>query len=95
MASPETCWALDMLAAPRRERWAWVSARCALLESHLAELRVELQAAVDGKRPAGPPRKRIEHLRSALDLIDRKLAALDEAGACPTLPPPQPTPAPN
>lgn len=95
MVTADTCWALDMLAAPRRERWAWVSARCALLESHLAELRIELQAAVDGKRPAAPARTRIEHLRSALELIDRRLAALDEAGACPTLPRPQPAPAPG
>lgn len=81
MVTADTCWALDMLAAPRRERWAWVSARCALLESHLAELRLELQAALDGKRPPTAVSLRIQHLRDALHVVERKLLAFDEVQA--------------
>lgn len=68
-----------MLAAPRRERWAWVSARCALLESHLAELRVELQAAVDGKTATEVARRRVHHLQAALAIIESRVAALADA----------------
>lgn len=79
MLTADTCWALDMLAAPRRERWAWVSARCALLESHLAELRVELQAAVDGKTRPEAALQRVQHLRSGLEMVERRLAGMANA----------------
>lgn len=72
----DECWARDMLAAPWRERRAWVSARNALLQTHLADLHRELGQVVDGALPPARALERIGHLRSALDQIERRLQGL-------------------
>jgi len=72
----DECWARDMLAAPWRERLAWVSARNALLHSHLIDLHRELGEVVDGRVAAARALDRIQHLRAALDQIERRLVGL-------------------
>jgi hypothetical protein len=86
LPTTDHCWALDLLAAPMRERWAFVSARCNLLDAHLAALRTELQGAIDGTQRADLTLARISHLRAVLDLVERRVIALDAARAMPRRP---------
>lgn len=72
----DECWALDMLAAPWRERRTWVSARNALLHTHLIDLHRELGEVVDGRLPPARALERIGYLRAALDQVERRLVGL-------------------
>lgn len=65
-----------MLAALWRDRLSWVNARNALLSTHLSELHRELGAAVDGKLDPAFALARIDHLRAALDQVERRLVGL-------------------
>jgi hypothetical protein len=83
MLTADQCWALDLLAAPMRARWAYVSARCNLLDAHLSALRTELQGALDGTQPVDRALARMGHLRAVLDLVERRVVALDAVRATP------------
>jgi hypothetical protein len=89
----DECWARDMLAAPWRERRAWVSARNALLHTHLADLHRELGDVVDGAAPAAIALQRIGHLRAALDQIEHRLTGLQAVAGVATPSPQPPAPA--
>jgi hypothetical protein len=93
LPTTDECWARDLLAAPRRERWAWVSARCSLVDSHASDLRRELHEAVDGKRSAQVALARVQYLRAALDQIERRLLGLERVA--PTPPPHPASPGPD
>jgi hypothetical protein len=75
----DECWARDLMAAPWRERLAWVSARNALLQTHLVDLHRELGEVVHGALPPARALERIGHLRAALDQVERRLRGLEAA----------------
>jgi hypothetical protein len=72
----DECSAKDMLAAPWRERRAWVNARNALLQTHLVDLHHELGQVVDDTMPPARALERITYLRAALDQVERRLQGL-------------------
>jgi hypothetical protein len=90
MPTADQCWALDLLAAPMRDRWAYVSARCNLLDAHLSALRIELQGALDGTHAADLALARLGYIRDAIDLVERRVSALGAIRATRSLLPPSP-----